>query len=47
MDIEYSVIWPSALAIIAGGIIATLIAGLMFAWGPLATRPAQILRARE
>jgi putative ABC transport system permease protein len=47
MDIEYSVIWPSALAIIAGGIIATLIAGLMFAWWPLATRPAQILRARE
>lgn len=47
MDIEYSVIWPSALAIIAGGVIATLIAGLFFAWAPLAARPAQILRASE
>jgi putative ABC transport system permease protein len=47
MDIKYAVIWPSALAIIAGGVIATLVAGLIFAWGPLAARPAQILRARE
>jgi putative ABC transport system permease protein len=47
MDIEYNVIWPSALAIIAGGVIATLIAGLVFAWHPLATRPAQVLRAKE
>jgi putative ABC transport system permease protein len=47
MNIEYIVIWPSALAIIAGGVIATLVAGLLFAWGPLATRPAQVLRARE
>ena len=47
MDIKYAVIWPSALAIIAGGVIATLVAGLIFAWGPLAARPAQILRAQE
>ena len=47
MNIEYIVIWPSALAIIAGGVIATLVAGLLFAWGPLAARPAQVLRARE
>ena len=47
MNIEYIVIWPSALAIIAGGVIATLAAGLLFAWGPLAARPAQGLRARE
>ena len=47
MDITYSVIWPSAIAIIAGGVIATLIAGLAFAWGPLAARPAQVLRAKE
>ncbi len=47
MDIEYSVIWRSALAIIAGGVIATLVAGLAFAWRPLATRPAQVLRAKE
>jgi putative ABC transport system permease protein len=47
MDIEYAIIWPSALAIIAGGVIATLVAGLLFAWGPLAARAAQILRAKE
>jgi putative ABC transport system permease protein len=47
MDIEYAIIWPSALAIIAGGVIATLVAGLLFALGPLAARPAQILRAKE
>jgi len=35
------------LAIIAGGIMATLVAGLAFAWGPLAARPAHVLRARE
>lgn len=46
-DTSYTVVWPSALAIILGGIIATLLAGLGFAWRPLAARPAQILRARE
>ena len=47
METGYQVIWPSALAIIAGGILATLVAGLAFAWGPLAARPAHVLRARE
>tara|TARA_R110000764_G_scaffold37729_1_gene83779 strand:+ start:2354 stop:4882 length:2529 start_codon:yes stop_codon:yes gene_type:complete len=47
METGYQVIWPSALAIIAGGIVATLVAGLAFAWGPLAARPAHVLRARE
>ena len=47
METDYSVIWPSALAIIIGGVAATLIAGLAFAWGPLAARPAQVLRGRE
>ena len=37
----------SALAIVIGGALATLIAGLVFAWRPLAARPARILRARE
>jgi putative ABC transport system permease protein len=41
------VIWPNALAVISGGILTTLIAGLIFAWRPLADRPARILRARE
>ena len=47
MDTEYSFEPLSALAIIVGGILATLISGLAFAWGPLAARPARILRARE
>jgi putative ABC transport system permease protein len=37
----------SALLIVAGGVLVTLLAGLAFAWRPLATRPASILRARE
>lgn len=46
-DTGYSVIWSSAFVIIAGGIAATMAAGLIFAWRPLATRPAQVLRARD
>jgi len=37
----------SALAIIIGGALATLLSGLAFAWRPLSARPAQVLRARE
>lgn len=47
MDTDFTVIWSSALAIVIGGVAATLIAGLAFAWGPLAARPAQVLRGRE
>ncbi|WP_298844107.1 FtsX-like permease family protein [uncultured Roseobacter sp.] len=47
LDTDYTVIWSSALAIVAGGIIATLVAGLAFASGPISVRPAQVLRARE
>jgi putative ABC transport system permease protein len=47
MDSDFQVIWSNALAIIAGGILATLAAGLALAWPPLAARPAQVLRARE
>jgi len=43
----YQVIWPSAIGIVSGGIIATLLASLGFAWRPLASRPAQVLRAKE
>ena len=46
-EISYQVIWPNALAIIAGGVLATLLAGLAFAWQPLAARPAGQLRSRE
>jgi putative ABC transport system permease protein len=37
----------SALAIVVGGVLATLLAGLAFVWRPLAARPAQVLRAQE
>ncbi len=47
MEADFAVIWPNALAIVSGGILSTLLAGLAFAWRPLASRPAGILRARE
>lgn len=47
METSYEVIWSNAFAIIFGGICATLISGLAFAWRPLTTRPAQILRNQE
>jgi len=37
----------SAIGIVLGGVIATLLAGLVFAWRPLAARPAQVLRSSE
>lgn len=37
----------SALAIVAGGALVSLVAGLAFAWRPLATKPARVLRAQE
>jgi putative ABC transport system permease protein len=37
----------SAIAIVLGGILATLLAGLGFALRPLAARPARILRAQD
>ncbi|MGR3513460.1 MAG: ABC transporter permease [Paracoccaceae bacterium] len=47
MDLDYVFEPVSALLIVSGGILATLITGLLFAWGPLAARPARVLRARE
>lgn len=47
MEIDFKFEPISALAIILGGSLATLVAGLIFAWRPLAARPARILRARE
>jgi putative ABC transport system permease protein len=37
----------TALAIVAGGALASLAAGLAFALRPLAARPAAVLRAHE
>ncbi len=47
METEFTVIWGSAFGVIVGGIFATLLAGLGFAWRPLAQRPASVLRTRE
>ncbi|MAC78265.1 MAG: drug:proton antiporter [Rhodobacteraceae bacterium] len=47
LDTDFTVIWPSALLIVTGGIAATLLAGLAYAWRPLATRPARTLRAMD
>lgn len=37
----------SAIAIVLGGVLATLIAGFLFALRPLSARPAQVLRAQD
>ena len=47
LETDFAVIWPNALAIVTGGVLATLLASLLFAATPLASRPARILRARE
>jgi putative ABC transport system permease protein len=47
MQVPYEFEALSALSIVAGGVAATLLAGLIFALRPLAARPAQILRAQD
>ena len=47
METDFSVVWPNAVLIITGGVLASTLAGLGFAWRSLAAKPAQILRARE
>jgi putative ABC transport system permease protein len=47
METPYRFEPVSALAIVRGGILATLLAGLAFALRPLAARPAGVLRAQE
>jgi putative ABC transport system permease protein len=47
MESSYTFEPVSALLIIAGGILLTLLTGLGFAWRALAVRPAQVLRARD
>lgn len=47
METEFRFEPVAAIAIVTGGVLITLVAGLAFAWRPLAARPARILRARE
>lgn len=47
LESDFVVIWGNALAIVIGGVIATLLAGLAFAAGPLKTRPAGTLRTAD
>lgn len=47
MEAGYTVFWGSALPIVVGGVLATLAAGLAFAWRPLAARPAEVLRTAD
>ncbi|MEX1236091.1 MAG: FtsX-like permease family protein [Roseovarius sp.] len=47
LDVDYRILWPSALVIIGAGVLVTLLTALAFALRPLGARPAQVLRARE
>ena len=47
METDFAVVWPNALMIIAGGVLATVLAGLGFAVKALNARPADMLRAQE
>ena len=45
METRYTFEPVSAFAIVVGGVLGVLVAGLGFAWRPLAARPARVLRA--
>lgn len=47
METDFTFNLASALGVVIGGALASLLAGLVFAWRPLSARPAQVLRARE
>ena len=47
MDSTYRFEPVSAIGIVFGGVLATLVAGLLFALRPLSARPAQTLRAQD
>ena len=47
METEFEFEPRSAVAIVTGGALTTLVAGIAFAWRPLSVRPARVLRARE
>ena len=47
MDLPYRFEMWSALSVVLGGMLATLAAGVVFAWVPLSARPAAVLRQAE
>ena len=47
MESDFAIAWVPAVAVVAGGALAVLLAGLAFAWRPLAARPARVLRAMD
>jgi len=47
METDFVFSTGSALLIVGGGVLGTLLAGLSFAWPPLSARPAQVLRGQE
>lgn len=47
MESPYAFNATSAMAIVLGGILATLLASLVFVWRPLSARPVQVLRSQE
>ncbi len=47
MDTGFAVAWGPGLAVVAGGALISLLAGLLFSLGPISARPAQTLRARD
>lgn len=47
MEADYAFEPVSAIAIVLGGVLTTMAAGLLFALRPLAARPAQVLRSQE
>ena len=47
MEVDYTFEPVSAVAIVSGGTLLTIVAGLLFAIGPLNAKPARVLRARE
>ena len=47
MDSDYRFEPLSAIGIVTGGVLATLLSGLAFALRPLAVRPARSLRSQE
>jgi len=47
METEFAIAWVPALAIVAGGALISLLAGLAFSLGPMRAPPARVLRTAD